>query len=270
LSSDEARFLVDYYYTMQADRIRAAHQQRTLGEGAEPHRIITWLQAQTTTLELRIKSALDIYSGNSPVGAWARQITGIGPVISAGLLCHIDITRAPTVGHIWSFAGLNPTAKWEKGQKRPWNAALKRLCWLIGESFTKVSNKSDDTYGHYYKLRKSWETQKNENLDYQDQAIAALTAKKYGADTDARKHYESGKLPPARIHLRAQRYAVKLFLSDLHTVMHWVHYKALPPYPYVLDHVAGHVHRHELPYVVSLPGLADALRRQEDDRRSRK
>ena len=37
---------------------------------------------------------------------------GIGPVIAAGLLANIDIKQAPTVGHIWRFAGLDPTNKW--------------------------------------------------------------------------------------------------------------------------------------------------------------
>lgn len=57
-----------------------------------------------------------------------NSIHGIGPVISAGLLAHIDIHRAVTVGHIWRFAGLDPSVKWLKKTKRPWNAGLKVLC----------------------------------------------------------------------------------------------------------------------------------------------
>jgi len=259
LSKDQARLLVDFYYQMQRDRIRAAHQRRTQTEAAEPNLLITWLQEQTATLEGRVKSALDAYSANQPASAWARLVPGIGPVIAAGLLCHIDIAQAPTVGHIWSFAGLNPAAKWERGTKRPWNAALKRLCWLIGESFVKVSNRENDVYGAYYKARKELESARNEKLEYAEQATASLAAKRYGADTQARAHYEAGKLPPARIHLRAERYAVKLFLSDLHCVMHWLEYHALPPKPYVLEHVGGHVHQHDVPFADAVPGLAQAL-----------
>jgi transposase IS116/IS110/IS902 family protein len=260
LTRDQARYLVDYYYAMQADRIRAAHQQRMHAQGAEPHAVIVWLQRQTETLESRVRSALDIYSANQPAGIWARSISGIGPVIAAGLLCHIDITRAPTVGHVWSFAGLNPERKWNKGQKRPWNAALKRLCWLIGESFVKVSNRPTDTYGAYYKMRKEWETDRNEKLAYKDQAEAALKDKKWDKDTDAYKAYIQGKLPPARIHLRAERFAVKLFLSHLHEVMHVIEYKKLPPKPWVLDHVAGHSHKVELPNPELVPGLLNLRR----------
>ena len=128
LTATEARFLVDAYYIMQKDRIRADHQQRTLEKAGEPNQLLGWLSENTATLERNIKSALGTYSQHNPVGKWAESIIGIGPVISAGLLAHIDITKAPTVGHIWSFAGLNPTMKWEEGKKRPWNGALKRLC----------------------------------------------------------------------------------------------------------------------------------------------
>jgi|SRR5579859_3896519 len=249
LSSDEARFLVDAYYAMQRDRIRAAHQERTLAEGSEPHDTMQWLLVQRETLEKQVARALDVYSNAHPAGEWARSICGIGPIIAAGLLAHIDITKAPSVGHIWRFAGLDPTVKWEKGQKRPWNGALKRLCWLIGESFTKVSSNENDTYGKIYKARKELETQRNEAGHYADQAKAALAAKKFGADTQARKHYEAGRLPPARIHLRAQRYAVKLFLAHFHHVYYEIHFGKAPPMPYIFTAEAAITHGQHVHYI---------------------
>jgi hypothetical protein len=172
---------------------------------------------------------------------WARSIVGIGPVISAGLLAHIDITKAPTVGHIWRYAGLDPTQSWEKGQKRPWNARLKTLCWKIGESFVKVSGNEKDIYGKVYKERKEIETARNEKLEFSEQAIAILGKKRFGADTQAKKFYEQQMLPPAHIHARAKRYAVKLFLSHLHHVWWEVQTGEKPPKPYVLTHM-GHAH----------------------------
>jgi len=239
LSTAEARFLVDSYYQMQRDRIRAAHQERTLSEGAEPHDTMMWLMGQRVTLEQQVARALDAYSASHPVGDWARSICGIGPVIAAGLLAHIDITKAPSVGHIWRFAGLDPTVKWTKGNKRPWNGALKRLCWLIGESFVKVSSNENDIYGQIYKARKELEIQRNEAGRFADQAKAALAEKKFGADTEARKWYELGKLPPARIHLRSERYAVKLFLSHLHHVMYENHFHKPPEKPYIFNEGAA-------------------------------
>ena len=220
---------------------------RTLAEvtddkAPEPHDTIAWLFQQEQTLENQIRRALDAYSGSQPAGVWARSVVGIGPVIAAGLLAHIDITRAPTVGHIWRYAGLDPTSTWDKGTKRPWNASLKRLCWIIGESFVKVCNNPNDVYGKLYQRRKEQETLRNEAGAYAEQAAASLLAKRFGDQTEAKKHYLAGKLPPARIHLRAERYAVKIFLSHLHHVMYELANGEPPAKPYVLDHHGGHAH----------------------------
>jgi Transposase IS116/IS110/IS902 family len=192
-------------------------------------------------LENAIKSALDAYSAHDPVGAWARSILGIGPVIAAGLLAHIDIEKAPTAGHIWRYAGLDPTSVWSKGTKRPWNASLKVLCYKIGESFVKVHNNERDVYGHIYAERKAFEIARNESGAFADQAAAKLKAFKIGKDTQARTHYEAGRLPPAHIHARARRYAVKLFLAHLQEVMFWHRYGERAPKPYILTK-PEHVH----------------------------
>ena len=91
-------------------------------------------------------------------------------MIAAGLEAHIDITRAPTVGHIWRYAGLDPTCEWRKGEKRPWNASLKTLCWKIGESFVKVSGKEKSLYGRLWKERKELEEKRNAAGEFADQA----------------------------------------------------------------------------------------------------
>ena len=241
LSNDEARFLVDAYYQMQNNRIRADAQVRSLRDSEEPHDVLRWLGAQSDSLENQIKRALGRYADGQPLGEWAQSIVGIGPVITAGLLAHIDISKAPTVGHIWRFAGLDPTQRWEKGQKRPWNASLKTLCWKIGESFVKVSGRDDAFYGQIYAERKALELSRNESLAFADQAKQALERKKFGKDTEARKHYESGHLPPAHIHARAKRYAVKLFLAHYHERGFKLLHGIDPPLPYPIAHL-GHVH----------------------------
>jgi hypothetical protein len=106
LGDNEARFLVDTYYQMQENRKRAAGQERSLNASGEPHDIITWLKVQSAVLEGQIKLALDVYTKHHQMGSWMRLVYGIGPVISAGLLAHIKIERCPTVGHIYSYAGI--------------------------------------------------------------------------------------------------------------------------------------------------------------------
>lgn len=112
LNPREARYMVDTYYAMQDARIRAAGQNRAMGESGEPSTVFGWLQQQSEALENRVKSLLDAYSDSQVIGRWSRSICGIGPVIAAGLMAHIDIDKAPTPGHIYSFAGLDPNQKW--------------------------------------------------------------------------------------------------------------------------------------------------------------
>jgi len=241
----EARYLVDTYYALQGFRVASGNQYHALSKGQEPSEVVSWLVVQMETLENQIRAVLDKWSAAQPMGEWSRNITGIGPVISAGLLANIDITRAPTVGHIWRFAGLDPTRKWNKGEKRPFNASLKRLCWLIGESFVKVSNNPKDIYGHRYLQRKEYESKKNENGDYADQAKAFLARMRKRDAKDLIKTLESGRLPQAALHARAKRWSVKLFLSHWHGEAYRRHYGQEPPNPYPIG-ILGHDPRHQI------------------------
>lgn len=268
LTKQEARYLVDTYYQLQDYRISTASQVRSIDYPVkfdengkkiklteeekeelnklpkEPHEVLDWFLDNAEMLENQIKKALDAFSDGDEVGLWLKSICGIGPVIAAGLMAHIDITKAPTAGHIWAFAGLDPTKTWEKSQVRPWNAKLKVLCWKAGQSFVKVSNNENDVYGKIYKQRKAYEQEKNEAGEYKSQADAILLNKKIGKDTDAYKSYSQGKLPPAHIQARAERYAVKIFLSHLHEIWYKKHYGVNPPAPFAIA-ILGHAHKIE-------------------------
>jgi hypothetical protein len=285
LERREARYLVDTYYQMQDYRISTSNQGRSMTKDEEPHLTLDFFQRQMGTLERQVRTVLDTWTDTDPLGVWAKSITGIGPVIAAGLLAHIDIEKAPTVGHIWRYAGLDPTVVWGKGEKRPWNASLKVICWKAGESFVKVSNNDKDIYGHFYAQRKEFENERNDAVKevpkgakmdsgehpaegrfvidgevvtcyaihdkwyYGGNAKAAydvLSRKKIGKDTDAIKSYAIGKLPPAHIHARAKRYAVKLFLAHFHETGYKLHFGTEPPAPYPIQHL-GHVHRIPVP-----------------------
>lgn len=299
MSRDEARFLVNLYYTMQEHRIATTSQARSLGSSAEPHEAISFFSSQAELLEGQVRSVLDSYSKGSQLGLWARSQKGLGPVLTAGLLAHIDIAACPSYGNVWAFAGLVPTQKWlgregaarsvaetyTKGTplveavaalaakhnrnaeslmrmatkqkdgsvvalskervtaalaRRPWNADLKKLCWLLGESFVKVSGRDDAFYGLKYAERKAEEVQRNDAGEFVQHAAQALAEKNYGKDTEAYKAYITGKLPPAHIHARAKRYSVKLFLSHFWQVGREI--LGLPvPAPFPITHL-GHVH----------------------------
>lgn len=234
----EARFLVDSYYAMQKGRIRAGNQVRSLTATGEPHEVLAWLGKNSNALELEVAKALDFYTKSYKLGLWVRSITGIGPVIAAGLLAHVDIEKAPTAGHIWRYAGLDPTQVWGKGQKRPWNAQLKALCWKIGQSFLKQINRESDYYGKVLMKRLAYEKAKNERGDYRAQAEAMIARVPNHAQAAI---YKQGRLPDGHILARAERYAVKLFLAHFHHVAYELRFGTPPPKPYILAH-GEHVH----------------------------
>jgi len=255
MGAREARFLVSQYYQLQERRIATAAQTRAGAGNDEPWELHAYLAVNLSLLEDQIRAALDKYTSAHPVGLHLRKVIGIGPVLAAGFLGEIDITRAPTVGHIWRFAGLDPTCVWEKGTKRPFNADLKVLCWKTGESFIKSKANPRSIYGPIFDARKALERARNDAGEFADQAADTLVRKNFAHDTEAFRAYTAGKLPDGRINARARRYAVKLFLADLHCCMYRVTLGQEPPVPYVLEHVPGHVHRWIASWVPSLASL---------------
>ena len=300
LTPREARYLVDTFYQIQENRKRAANQERSLLATDESPVLLSWLNHNESALEQNVRLLLQGYAVANNSSIWAMNIPGIGPILAAGLKAHIDITKAPTVGHIWRYAGLDPSNKWYSakdapaivaeilGKKaatsrddveklaaqlgrnpetlyriattspkdgkprkltkaslasalstRPYNKRLKVLTWKIGEQFMKLSTNPKDIYGKVYAVRKQQEIAWNEALKFKDQAERDIVG--VGKGTDAYKAYSQGKLPAARILLRAKRYAVKLFLSHYHHVAYCQEFGVHPPKPYIFTQ-PNHTH----------------------------
>jgi hypothetical protein len=246
LKPREARYLVDLYYQVQDYRISTKNQSDSMGRDEEPHETIDFFGAQMRAFENQIKKVLDDWTDKHALGVWAKGQVGIGPVISAGLLAHIDFDKATNPSKIWRYAGLDPSVKWEKGKVRPWNASLKVVCWKAGESFVKFSNHERCLYGKLYQERKALEIQRNEAGKFAEQAKNILASKNFSKDTDAYKAYIQGILPPAHIHARAKRFAVKIFLSHFWQKGYEIHYGKTPPDPYVFSEL-GHADRIPVP-----------------------
>ena len=243
LDAADARWLVDEYYTIQDARMRSAAQQRHSEDESEPNALISWIAGQMRCYESDLKRALGEFAASYRVGLWMQSIYGIGPVLSAAMLCNLDIRKAPTVGHWWRFAGLDPTSKWEKGQKRPWNAKLKAiLTYRMGECFVKFQNRDECQYGKLFAERKAMLAEQNARGEFKATADAELESKgKRMQHTQRIQHWREGHLAPAHIHDRARRWVVKLFLSHIHRVMHLDFHGTEPPKPYVLT-LPNHVH----------------------------
>lgn len=130
----------------------------------------------------------------------------------------------------------------------PYNTELKKVCYLIGQSFIKVSNRGS-LYGQLYKERKAYETLKNENGDYAEQAEKLLSEKNYSKETDTYKFLSQGKLSPAHINNRAIRRAVKIFMTHFFEACYIYTHNEKPPVIYPIAY-QGHVDyvEPEVPY----------------------
>jgi hypothetical protein len=245
LDQSSARKVVDAYYVLQENRMAFAAQTRELEKQNSPHELVALLYDGLYRMEKALKLPLEKFAGSTVEGKWALDQYGIGPVLAAGLLAHIDITKAPTAGSVWRYAGLDPTQTWEKGQKRPFNAEFKTLCWKIGQSFMKFSGKDECFYGQLYKQDKARRIAKNEAGDYAEFAKSILEKKNFKVN-QTRAKLETGKLSDAQIDAQARRFAVKIFLSHYHAVAYQAHHGEPAPRPYIIAH-GDHVHEIAIP-----------------------
>lgn len=239
LPQNEAKLLVNAYYTAQAERIRSGNRRTRALADKEPSLVLAFYEEQARTLEDYVKALLDEYSQNNVIGQWLRSIKGIGPVLASAHLAFIDIKKAPYAGHIWSYAGLANESMHRGKENAKYSREYRKVCWLTGESFVKVSGRPDAFYGQLYKSFREYEDRMNDRGSYRDKAIAQLATIDYGEDTQARKDLEEGRLPKAQLYARAKRRTVKVFLSHLHHKLYVLEYGMAPPPPYAIS-ILGH------------------------------
>lgn len=251
LGKREVVFLVNLYYDIQEQRIGMASRVREMLKIEEPNVLYSYLFNSMESFEKRIKQGLEQYVLNdNTVGAWLISICGIGEVLSSGLMSMLDINENATLqdeegnfvkvfgrnpSSFWKYAGLMPGQKRQRGKKLDYNPDLKRLCFLIGESFVKFQNNKKDFYGQLYAQYKQKLIERNENLEFSEAAAASLSNAKYGKETEAYKAYIQGKLPKKHIHARATRWVVKVFLCHLWQIMYFYKYKKTPKLPWILE-----------------------------------
>jgi hypothetical protein len=135
LGRRHARFLVDAYYIEQERRKALFNQCLACEKEGEAHTHLKKLAESTEQNEIYIRNTLKNFAKNHPVGQWSMSIVGIAEVLSAGLLAYIDITKAPTVGALWRYLGLDPTLEW-LGRKRSEE--------LVGEIVPKGGRVNDE------------------------------------------------------------------------------------------------------------------------------
>jgi len=151
--------------------------------------------------------------------AFLCDVKGCGESMAAVIISEFDITKAPTVSNLWSFAGLAPGKDRKvKGQKCPYNQFLRaKLCGVLGSSFLKCSS----PYREYYDNMKN-----------------RLEAEDWGTLS---KNPTDKKRPKAgHQHKAATRYMVKMFLRDLYIA--WRTLEGLEVRPPYQEEYLGHKH----------------------------
>lgn len=117
--------------------------------------------------------------------------------------------------------------------KPPYNKRMKSVVYLIGESFCKQSGKDDSLYGRLYKERKAYETMRNNNLEYREQAERMLREKNYAKNTPTYKCLSQGMLSPGHINQRAKRWTAKIFITHFFEACWKEKYGETKPVPVV-------------------------------------
>lgn len=270
---EEILALVGMYQSLQKLRVGASNKisahDRKVDNLSEPL-LVQKLKSSLEILENQAATSMGYYAKNNPLGQWCLSQRGCGPVVTAGLLAHIDFSKcvcamfkhlSPTeipshacpglsyAGQIWSFAGLTPKKPWEKGMKRPYNARLKTLCWNLGKCFVRLHKRDDCYYGKLYEQRKQREIRYNEEGRYADLAaskIAEARKKKYNLSPLQLAAWSNGKLQPAGLEQRACNYAVQVFLSHFFHVGYEMLHGKPPALPWVFVH-GGEQHSRYIP-----------------------
>ena len=128
------RFLIDTFYQIQDMRIARANQLRAINQDkdGDGFNASLFIMSSIESIEASIKKIIDIYTDKNPVCYWAKQTTGVGPLISATFYSMLDIRNASSAGSFLSYCGLNDN-------NTPWlgTEKAKKITSEVCESYKK-------------------------------------------------------------------------------------------------------------------------------------
>lgn len=226
LSTVHARWLFRFHRSLQRERLRAEqHLEQVPAELRDPLlRHVGTLRA----CERQARESLAAFAQAHPVGRWLCAERGIGALLAAALLAHLDITRASSYRSFWRYAGLTPDAVYRTGRANGWSRELRRICYLLGECLMRARHHEESHYGPLYDAYKAQEIARNARGDYEPIAIRKVASWRSHGVSEAYSVYVSGHLPPGHLHARARRRMVKDVLADLYYLLYWHTYGHVP------------------------------------------
>jgi hypothetical protein len=229
------RFLVETYYDVQAQRIMAENRLRSYAKANEEEQkqqlqsMSDWVDQRMATCEAELKALVLKECRKIPFAkTYLLKTKGVGPCIAGGIVAYVETpARFDTISKLWAYAGFHTVEgkapRKMKGEKANWNPHLKRICWLAGESFVKVTTSPyRDLYDQF---KKKYKEQHPEPVD---------TGKKN------KKGEPIFNYTPGHIHSMAKRKVVKIWLS--HIWLKWREAEGLPTSPPYIIGRDGHTH----------------------------
>ncbi|MFH1236634.1 MAG: hypothetical protein V1685_06950 [Parcubacteria group bacterium] len=206
---EEIRILIDLRGVIQKSRIAFGNRISAIERGADDggsgaNALYDRWSMRFYELEEALDKDIAKLVMDYEIVDYMTDIKGIGPMISAKIVCMIDITRADTVSALWRYCGYglidDKCERPVKGEKLHYNKRLKTACYLAGSSFLK----SNSPYRAIY--------------------------------DEARVYYETNRPDWTKLHQHnaSMRKMIKLFLAHLWVV--WRTLENLPVRePYVIE-----------------------------------
>lgn len=159
---EHTRQRIQRHRIQMTNRISAVEDGRSSVDTA----IIEHLSERFQTLEDEITQLATEAVRDHEMWPWLKAVKGIGPTLAGALVSHIDIARPNSVSGLWRYAGQgvnNSTGLRDrptKGEKLPYNAELKRLCYVIASAFMRSNSpyriEYDEKRAYYEEFRTDW------------------------------------------------------------------------------------------------------------------
>lgn len=230
MSGREVAYITSLYLMFLKNRVAAQGRIRTLPH--DPNFALSYIMNIFEQNEEESRQILTAYTDAHPIAKEMKKIKGIGSIISAGYVSHVNMDRVVYFGQVLSYGGYCPNKVWKKGEKRPYNMDFRSVLIHAGRSFLFSSGYPDSYFGAHYRINRQVITDRNETGYYKPMAKAKLEKFNYRKETAAYKAYTEGKLPPAHIVALARFKCVSLFVGIVHDYWSRQLGRSVIPYPF--------------------------------------
>ena len=194
VTREEVRSIVDTFYRLQDNRNRTGNQRDALARSGKRRAVIDWFYAYFEATEKNMEIVLEEYVQSQALGRWVTSIHGIGKILAAGLMAHIDIRKAPTVGAIWRFAGIDPSIV--RLSREDADAIVKENCKGKAPTQEEVAKIANDLNRRFDSVWKQGTEQPKKNAKPEDKVsktVGTVTKKSLAAGLAKRPYNDDLK-----------------------------------------------------------------------------